>query len=247
MKVLFFDIENIHRPEHIFNRGRQGKFGSKPAGFCADLAYILVFGYKWLGDDRAKYIIASKKDFKKDPLSDASILDQIYSIMNEAEVIVTWYGANHDFPFVTARLAQQGKFLDQQILHIDLQKLARKALPLSSNRLNNVAKFFGKELKTSISPAIWAKTWMGDYDALVEMADYCVQDVEVLSQLYDSLKVLGNKMPHFGVDQGLDKHKSCRHCGSQKLIGNGRRVTKSRTYSRLRCPDCGGGQIGEPV
>ena len=191
MKVLFFDIENIMAPEHIFNSGKPSRFQPRQAGFCADLAYILVFGYKWLGDKEAKYIIGKKKDFKDNPLTDEYILDKIYDVMSEADVLVTWYGSGHGYPFTVSRLAKHGKYLDTDIRHVDLQKVATKKLRLSSNRLNNVAKFFGLEQKTQIAKKIWADTWQGNYDSLLEMAEYCKQDVVVLEQIYHKMKQLG--------------------------------------------------------
>lgn len=244
LKILFFDIENLHRPEHIFNSGKPGRFSSRPAGFCGDLAYILVFGYKWLGDSKAQSIMATKKDFTGDPLTDSTILKQIHEVMSEADIIVSWYGEGHDFPFTTTRLAQAGMYLDQEIKHIDLMKVAKKAFSLSSNRLNNVAKFFNLELKTDIDKKVWADCWRGDYDALTEMAAYCRQDVEVLHQIYDKLVPLTNRLPHMGVHKGRCAEHSCSKCGSTKLEGNGRRVTKLHTYQRLRCLDCGGSTKG---
>lgn len=245
LRILLFDIENLMKPQHIFNSGKPSRFASRPAGFCADLAYILVFGYKWLGSKKAEYIIANKKDFKNSPTSDESILYKIYDIMNEADVVVTWYGSVHDFRFVTARLAQKGMYLDQRIKHIDLHKTAKTVLPLSSNRLNKVAEFFGKELKTDISPEIWARTWAGDYDALKEMAEYCAQDVEVLEQVYQALKPLEQNMPHVRKYVSPDGVISCPMCESANIHSKGRRVTKIYTIRRLHCQECGGWFDGE--
>lgn len=247
MKVLFFDIENIHRPEHIFNSGKPGRFAPRPAGFCADLAYILVFGYKFLGDAHARSITATKKDFKSDPLTDNSILADIYAVMSEADVIVSWYGEGHDYPFIISRLAQAGYYLDTEIRHVDLFKVASKKLRLSSNRLNNVSKFFGQEPKMDIDKKTWADCWSGNYEALQHMADYCRQDVEVLEQVYNKLLPLGTKMPHFGKSKGYDDTSSCAHCGSTRLIGHGYRVTKLMKYHRLHCNDCGGKMKGKKV
>lgn len=245
-KILFFDIENLHRPEHIFNSGKQSRFGPRPAGFCSDLAYILVFGYKWLGDEKARYITVSKKEFKEDPHDDSPMLGEIFRIMSEADVIVSYYGSGHDFPFVTSRLAQQGLYLDQKIMHIDLYKIANKHLRLSSNRLNNVSKFFGQEPKTDISKKVWADCWKGDYKALMEMSDYCAQDVEVLEQVFHKLKPLIPHRFHFGRLEGKSE-ASCKSCGSEKLHGNGYRVTRMKRYRRLRCGECGSHQKGEVV
>lgn len=241
-KILFMDLENLHRPEHIFNSGKPGRFRPRPAGFCSDLAYILVFGYKWLGDDKARSLTVSKKEFKNDPFDDGPILQEMYDIMMQADIVVTWYGKGHDFPFLTTRLAQKGLYLDTQIKHIDLFQVASKKLRLSSNRLDNVSKFFGQEPKMKIGGKIWADCWSGNYDSLQLMAEYCRQDVEVLEQVYHKMAPLGIGLPTPKQDTPV-----CHTCGQATLVGNGTRTTLVNTYRRLRCTSCGSHQKGEVI
>jgi hypothetical protein len=125
MKILFFDIENIFRPEHIFHPGKKGRYSSRAAGFCSDLSYVLVFGYAWLGEE-PKSIYMTKGQMKKDPLTDDYILDEIKTIMDQADVVVTWYGKGHDYPFLVSRLAARGNYLDPDIKHIDYQTFYNK-------------------------------------------------------------------------------------------------------------------------
>lgn len=245
LKILFMDLENVMRPEHIFHPGKRGKFG-RQAGFCADLAYILVFGYKWLGE-QASSLHATKLQFKKNPLTDEAILLPSLDIMNQADVVVTWYGSGHDFGFLQSRLAQLGHYLDPRMKHIDLYKVASKHLRLSSNSLNNVAKFFGLEEKTKVSPKLWADCWAGNYDSLKEMAAYCEQDCEVLANVYEKMLALGINLPHVGRHKDPDAKLSCPSCGSNEYIGKGRRVTRLRKYQRLSCKRCGTSFKGEEI
>lgn len=240
MKILFMDLENLQRPEHIFHPGKRGRFSSRAAGFCADLAYILVFGYKWLGDKKAHSIQATKKDFKSNPLTDETFLQEIFEVMNQADVVVTWYGSGHDFPFLTTRLAKHGMYLDQKTCHLDLFKTAGKHLRLSSNSLNSVAKFFGLAQKIEIDKCMWSDCWMGKYDSLMVMAEYCRQDVEVLEQVYHKLIPLGTALPN-------RPGEGCHTCGGTALQKNGYRVTKTHRYVRMRCTKCGASQKGERI
>lgn len=242
MKILFLDLENVVHPRHIFHPGKRGKFG-RAAGFCSDLAYILVFGYMWLGE-KPKAVYMTKKQMKEDPVTDTHILMQAKAIMEQADVLVTWYGKGHDFPFLVSRLARIGEYLDTEIKHIDLYDIAKKKLRLSSNRLDAVATFFGVENKTKVSHALWPATWAGDHKALLEMADYCKQDVLVLSQVYEKMLGLGLPLPDLAAHS---KKQICPSCGGSKLHGNGYRVTKTRRYKRLRCADCGAHHKGDKV
>ena len=183
LKILFMDLENLVQPKHIFHPGQRGKFG-RAAGFCSDLAYILVFGYKWLGQP-AQSIQMTKKQMKENPFTDVYLLDRAREIMDQADVVITWYGRGHDVPFLNSRLSQHGKFLDPKTKHIDLYDVAKRKLRLSSNRLDNVASFFGVENKIKVSHQLWPDTWAGNHESLLTMAEYCRQDVEVLSQVYE--------------------------------------------------------------
>ena len=103
LKILFMDLENIVQPKYIFHPGQRGKFG-RAAGFCSDLAYILVFGYKWLGHPpQAMYM--NKKQMKENPFTDIHFLERAKEVMDQADVVVTWYGKGHDVPLLNSRLS----------------------------------------------------------------------------------------------------------------------------------------------
>lgn len=244
--ILFMDIENLMRPEHIFHPGKRGKFGGRAAGFCADLSYILVFGYKWLGQP-AQSIQLTKKQMKADPFDDTPILMQAYDIMSQAEVVVTWYGEGHDFHFLNTRLARIGKYLDYRMKHIDLYKVANRSLRLSSNRLDNVAAYFGEDRKMKISKTLWPDCWAGNHDSLMKMAEYCRQDCDVLAAVYDHMVNLKTGLPHMGHMKGLDPKKTCEVCGGDKLWSKGYRWTTTGKYQRLQCQACGNHQKGEKL
>lgn len=233
------DLENVQHMTNIFHPGNYAR--KRAAGFCSDLAYILVFGYKWLGEP-AQYILPDVDAFKTIPHDmkeiDKSLVQKAVEIMMSADVVVTWYGSGHDFKFLTARSAIHDVFMPQNIPHIDLYRVASRQLPLSSNRLDNVAKLFGCELKTKISPGLWPRCWMGDRDALVEMADYCAQDCTVLEQVYLKLRPLIKNHPHLGAIAGAGP-TACRNCASTDYVENGTYATTSgQLYKRLRCNNC---------
>lgn len=242
LKILFFDIENIAKPQHVFHPGKRSKFGGRQAGFCSDLAYVLVFGYQWLGDARPSAIYATEEEFQLDPITDAYILPKIFTILSEADVVVTYYGSKHDYPFLLARLAQMGLHLDPSIKHVDVFNYVARKLNLSSSSLDSAAKFFGLESKTKVSHSLWVDCWSGIHKSLVEMADYCKQDVAVLKSVYHRMTPL---MP--AIFRPSQNARQCGTCGEHALQYRGIRVTRSRTYRRLTCRECGTSVIGEIV
>lgn len=242
LKILFFDLENVMRPENIFHPGKRSRMGGRAAGFCSNLAYMLVFGYKWLGQP-AKSFQLTKAEMKKDALTDLPLLPKAYGVMNEADVVVTWYGKGHDFPFLNSRLAQNGMYLDVKTNHLDLYDVAKKHLRLSSNRLDAVAEYFGLPMKMKVSPLLWADCWAGKHSSLLEMAEYCRQDCEVLAAVYDRLLPFVTTLPKLGKYGD----RECPSCSEHSLMSNGYRVTKSSRYLRLRCSKCGSHTIGDKI
>ena len=240
-KILFWDLENVQEMRHVFHPGNILK--KRQAGFCSNLAYILVFGYKWLGK-KPEYITPDRKDFKNIPHDihtiDKEICRKAIEILNEADVIVTWYGDNHDFKFLTGRAAAHGLYLPHNLKHIDLFKVASRQLNLSSNRLDVVAREFGCETKTPISHALWPRCWMGDTSALSEMAEYCGQDCAVLEQVYMKLRPLIKSHPNMRSLLSEDGSRDgCPVCGSVQVVLNGRYATVSGyIYQKLLCTGC---------
>lgn len=240
-KVLFLDIENISRPEHIFRTSGKWK---RPAGFSADLAYILCFGYKWLHEDEVKCIYRSKESFKANPIGDADIMQDIFDVVSQADVVVTWYGAGHDVPFTCTRLAQAGLYLDRKTPHIDLYKTAKSAFSMSSNRLDAVAEFLGAERKEKIGYDNWPMTWAGDWEAYERIATYCKQDVIVLEDLYK--KMLPLVINHPSMNAGNIKGQ-CSKCGSSNVVKGGFWIAANTTYQKYNCKDCHSAVKGEKL
>lgn len=249
-KILFLDIENVAYPENIFNT--YGKYRTG-AGFFPDKGYILVFGYKWLGDDEARSVIRSKKSFKIDPESesklcvgDDEILEEIHSIINQADIVVTYYGKGHDMPFINGRLLRKGLYLNPNIKHIDLYRTVKSAMRLSSHRLDNVAAFLGTDRKEKVSYALWPRTWAGDYDALLDMAHYCRGDVTALEGPFNALLPFMKDLPTMNVRTKFNL-TSCPKCSSTNTTKAGFWVAANKTHQAYRCKNCSSTVKGEVI
>lgn len=238
-KILFFDIENVQLPQYLFHPGRYKGMGGRVApGFLADMAYVLCLGYKWLGGDSG-VIATSEAEFTSDPLTDKYIIDDMIALLESADMLIGWNSKGHDLPFLVTRALIHGRRLDPKIPHLDLMKSAKGKLQLSSYRLGSVAKLMGTAPKTEISHSLWPKCWLGRYDALKEIADYCLDDVIALEELYEKLLSFIDLPVHFGVLEAKNKHGSCPSCGEEKLTGHGTRATKAGIKIRLLCTSCG--------
>lgn len=234
-KVLFLDIENIANSEFFFRT-----YGIKqiPAGFCADKAYVLMLGYKWLGETDTHCLMRNKKSFIDNPEGDDELMQEIYEIISKADVIVTYYGSGHDMPFLNARLARAGLFLDTRVKHIDMWKVVRSKMRLSSSRMDNIAEFLGTVRKQVVSSKLWAYAWSGNYAALKEMADYCKGDVDTLEDIYIKLRPLITTHPALFIRKTKEEIL-CTTCGSGETVKLGFWCAQQKTYQKHMCKGCG--------
>ncbi len=244
LKVLFFDLENVQRPDQLFHPGRRASSFAAPrqAGFCANLSYILCMGYGFLDSDEIKVIKKTDQDFLASPIGDLEILREIYDVIESADVLIGWNSSGHDLNFLKARLAQIGLYLDPKKRHIDLMKIAQRSMNLSSYSMDGVASFFGTTMKDKSQPLWWAETWSGNIASYNKIADYCMGDILTLRELYLKMRNLIPNHPNMTVFRKL-----CPTCGEDSLIGNGIRVTQGGRRHRMRCTKCGANTSGDPI
>jgi hypothetical protein len=221
-----------------------------PMHNCADLAYILNFGYKWF-EGGGGVIGPDKKKFKSVPHDirtiDKELVEKALKIIEEADLLVTWYGSGHDMKFLRARAAQYGLVMPN-VQHVDLYKTYSKMFPMSSSRLGSAADFLQIGMnKQDIDKVHWPRCWFGDVKSLDIMAEYCYQDVVVLEEVYKKLLPHINNHPSVAVNKGVTLKSACPNCGSNDTIARGSYVTATSRKRRRSCNCCGTWFKGETM
>lgn len=218
-KTLVFDIESTN--------------------LKANFGYCICFGYKYLGDTKAKVIsVLDYPQHKTDPTNDARLMRAAHDILtNHADIIVTYYGKQFDRKFLNTRMILAGLRplppLNHE--HVDLFYTARGNLALHSNRLDNLAKTLGAPVsKTVLDGPTWVRASAGHRPSIRYIIEHCAADVEVLEWCY--LKLLPFIRQHPRVGTAFE----CRNCGKAKFQYRGYGITKSGGRSRRRvCVACG--------
>ncbi len=238
-KIVFFDIEIIADLDRVMAR----LFRLYPgATMGANLSTIISFGYKLEGWKKAKCINAwdFPSRWKRDINDDYMVCKKLYEIMKDADGIVGHYSSKFDFKFINARLLYHGFPPLPKVNHVDTCLVARKKLKLSHNRLDDVADFLGCERKmNSEGNDLWVRVANKQKKACKHMSDYCKQDVEVLQQVYHRMLPLMVEVPNYNLFSGQLEERLCPNCGSARMHKCGKRSTKTMTYNRYRCYDCG--------
>ena len=227
-KILYYDIETTN--------------------FNADFGEVLMFAYQWHGADDVHLV--SVLDYPKSmtlPVEkrDRFLIQELATLLNQADIIVAHYGAKFDNKFVQARFAIHNMpyFDNRPNKMFDTCLVARKGMKIGSNRLANLAQAMGlPEEKTSLTKTQWRRANDYDTESLEAMGEYCKQDVRTLYEVAQRLRPLAKHLPSWLILNGEDE-KCCHSCGGE-LQANGKWHTKANTYQRYQCTKCGSWQRG---
>lgn len=215
-RVLFFDIES-----------------AGVNALRADLGFVIVFGYKWLGEKKAHSLVISKADLRR--FSDYNLLVKASKLFQEADIIVGHYASVFDRRFIAGRLLIHGLPPVPPTKLRDTVFIARSVANFSSNRLKHLAKILNlKHQKLDNNwPIAWFEVMQGDSKALKGMAKYCEGDVLALEELYLRLRAYDNPHPRLIADR-----TKCGVCAGDIQYRGVARVGE-RSYRRYQCKKCG--------
>ena len=199
-------------------------------------SYLLTWAAKWAGDDRivAKRLTGREAKDGDDKRIAAALAD----LIRQADVIVAHNGDRFDLPKLNARIAVHGLDPLGNVRTIDTLKKSRQAFKFASNRLDELAKALGLEVKNDTTFDLWRRCMAGDVPALKELDAYCRQDVVVLEAVFEALRPHVKGLPRL-VDAGQFGQRVCPSCGSSELVRDGVHRTDASTFKRFRCSGCG--------
>jgi len=232
-KILLYDLETSHIIARMFSLWQNGV---NPDDVIKDWS-LLCFSAKWLFDDEVMSFKMTEEELKT--WDDRRIVKELWDLMDEANFVIAHNAAKFDNRKSNAKFLQYDLKLPSPYQTIDTLQHAKKKFAMTSNRLSYIAEYLGLESKMETSKGLWNKVEDGDYEALLEMDRYCIQDVKVLEEVYLKLRPY-IQHPNLGLFIEDNVH-SCPSCGSTHITWNSENVyaTTSNIYSSFRCNDCG--------
>ena len=202
--------------------------------------HILAWAAKWLGDPASKIMYADQRNAKKVD-DDKKLLEGIWKLLDEADIVITQNGKSFDEKKLNARFVLNGMKPPSSYRHIDTKQIASKKFAFTSNKLEYMTSKLCtkyKKLTHKKFPGyeLWRECLAGNLQAWKEMEKYNKYDVLSLEELYTKLQAWDNSI-NFSVFSD-DLSYTC-NCGSTNIQKNGYAYGKFGKYQRYYCGDCG--------
>ncbi len=232
-KILVLDIETA--PLKVYNWSLWQD--STSVNMIHEEWQILAVCAKWLGK-KAKYWDI------RDTGSDRKLLSWVWSLLNEADIVITQNGKSFDIKKINARLIAEGYPPYSPIRQIDTKEVAHKHFGFTSNKLEwmgkNIAKVPKSQHKKFPGFELWAECLKGNVQAWNEMKKYNIQDVVATEKLYLKMRPWIEGHPNLATYSSTETGEECPKCGSASVQRRGTATTQTGSYPRFHCQACGG-------
>ena len=235
-KVLVFDIETSPILSYVWDIWDQ----NIPLNQIQSDWFVLSWSAKWLDDPPSKVMYMDQRN-SKNLENDAPLLQKIWDLLDEADIVVTQNGKRFDQKKLNARFIINGMQPPSSFKHIDTLQLAKKHFGFTSNKLEYMSHKLCKTFKKSSHKKfpgfdLWKECLKGNKEAFKEMELYNKYDVLSLEELYKKLSPW-DKTINFSLYTEGEEHVCT--CGSTRFKKNGFDYTNSGRFRRYKCLDCG--------
>lgn len=235
-KVLIFDIETAPILAHVWGLWENN------VGLNQMISdwHVLSWSAKWLYAPESEVMYMDQRH-KANVEDDKEILEEIHSLLDEAEVVITQNGKNFDQRKLQARFIQHKMKPTSSFKHEDTKLIAQKHFAFPSYKLEYMSEILCtkyKKLKHKEFPGheLWRECLKGNVKAWDEMELYNKHDVLTLEELYTILKPWTTTV-NFNLYNDDEEHVCA--CGSKDHAKNGFYYTSVGKFQRYRCKKCG--------
>jgi predicted RNA-binding Zn-ribbon protein involved in translation (DUF1610 family) len=208
---------------------------------------ILSYAAKWLDSRSIIYQDTSGRG-AEETRNDWKLLDSLWHLLDEADIVVAQNGAAFDVKRVNARLVASGFPPYSPIRVIDTKLVAKKHFAFSSNRLEWLARYLADGPKDDHRKfpgmELWTECLKDNPKAWKVMKQYNIKDTVLCEKVYKTLRPWMDQHPNLGA-YTLDTQMVCPKCGSAKLEARGTRSLQQGMYQRYQCQKCKGWARGK--
>jgi hypothetical protein len=197
--------------------------------------HVISWAAKWLGEKKVFY-----KDNRhaKNVEDDKELLQGIWDLLDEADVVITQNGDQFDLKKLRARFIINGMKPPSSFKSIDTKKMAKRHFGFTSNRLEYLAEKLTKKRKGKHKEfegfELWKECLRGNIKAWNELKEYNIMDVLILEDVWRKLDPYSKTITIATYTDG----QSC-NCGSKEFHRNGKCLAGNTIIQRYRCNSCG--------
>jgi RNase P subunit RPR2 len=236
MKILLFDIETSPLLANIWSLWTE----VRDFKFVDVDWYVLSWSAKWL--DSGKITTKALPDFKlykKDPTNDIKLLEEIWHLLDEADIVVGHNAKKFDCKKLNTRFVMHGMKPPSPYKIVDTLQAAKTNFSFTSNRLDALGKILGVGSKlTHDGFGMWRDCLNGDMSAWKKMKMYNRRDVVLLEKIYIKILPYIRNHPNVNLSKDVDK-LYCTVCGSSHIHRRGYAYTGVSKFAQYVCLDCG--------
>lgn len=168
------------------------------------------------------------------------MIRKIHAALSEADAVLHYNGTSFDEKHLNREMLSYGFKPPAPYETIDIYRTIKQRFKFASSKLAQVAaelEIRQGKLKTDFS--LWRRVLEGDRAARAEMKRYCMEDTELLRELYPELLPWIQRHPNVALfEDGVEM--KCTRCGSVNLAKDGFKRSSAGIFQRYTCRDCGG-------
>lgn len=245
-KVLVLDIETAPMLAYVW--------GTRDVNIALNQihkdSHILAWAAKWLGDPASKTMYRDQRN-SIHMEADKPLLQPLWKLLDEADIVITQNGKNFDAPRLNARFIEHGMFPPSPYKHLDTYQIIRKVAKFTSNKLEYLTdklctKYKKLAHKKYPGQVLWTECLKRNMSAWDEMKKYNIHDVLATEELYTKIRAWAPD----SMAKPYDK-SGCLDCDicneKQSLCKNGTFRLKTGRYQRYRCTSCGAISKGDKL
>lgn len=237
-KILLFDIENAPNTAYIWSLWME----TTSEEMLDRSWFVLCWAAKWLDENKiySSALTDFPKEYKKNPENDKLVLQKLWHLLDEADIVVGHNAKAFDCRKVNARFVMNGMPPPSPYKVVDTLMAARQYFFFTSNKLNDLGKYLkvGEKVDTG-GFKLWKQCMMGDRKAWNKMVEYCKNDIVLLEKVYLKLRPFIQNHPNLNVYIN-NEDGQCPKCGSDDVRKEGFAYTATSKYQQFSCNNCGG-------
>lgn len=234
-KILFIDIETSPMLASVWDIWDQ----NVPLNMIERDWNVISFAAKWA---HKKTIIQMDQRNAKNIQDDKKLLQGIWNLLDEADIVVGQNSNQFDIKKLNARFILNGMQPPSSYRKIDTKLLAQRFFKFTSNKLEYLSDKLNKKYKKLKHEkfsgfSLWTECLKGNKRAWQEMSKYNKYDVLALEELYYAL-IPWDSSINFNVYIDEAEEHMCS-CGSTNFKRNGYDYTNGSKFQRYKCLECG--------